>query len=347
VPPSGAEPVKPPYVLLWPDGLDQLAPHLDNVRLPLDLPTILHDIESIRRDSQDIDATLVMTSFLWMVWDGMVLDPRQQPSFGPYFDYLNKSMAPYRYADIRRVADFQNRVFRLYAEAAEIPFIDIAARFPREPRFFVDPIHSTPDGSRMRAWIVFQGLIPIIESRLATGATAHARPLHSDAGGLPAKSPARRLEFAAIRRSCGVPPLDNAPRSPSLPTLRGRIHLEDLTWKRHSTEVEIEWRRGGLHVTSGASPRGRELSTWIDTHGASGATVRVTLRLRSGGVRLIAAQEGQQAGRTLLFVRPGRQEASLRVPLSAHGKLHVTWANACPTGGRSIFRVLGLEIELL
>ncbi len=346
VPPSGAEPVKPAYSLHWPDGLDEFEPQLDYEHLPLDLPTILRDVESIRRDSQDIDASLVMTSFLWMVWDGMVLDPRRQPSFRPYFDYLSKNMATYRYADIRRVADFQNRVYRRYAEAADIPFIDIAATFPRDPRFFVDPIHSTPDGSRLRAWIVFQGLIPIIESRLAAGTTAHARSLYADATRLPAKSPAKRLELAAIRRSCGVQPSEPDPVAPSPPTLRGRIHLEDLAWKQDSTEVQVEWRRGGLEVTSDQRPRGRELSTWIDTRGAREALIRVALQLRSGGVQLQALQEGQQTERTLLFLRPGKQEALLRVPLTGPGRLQVTWANARPNGGRSLFRILEMEVAL-
>jgi hypothetical protein len=53
---------------------------------------ILRDLESIRRDSQALDARLVMTSFLWMVRDGMVLDPRRQPSFRSYFAYLNEGI---------------------------------------------------------------------------------------------------------------------------------------------------------------------------------------------------------------------------------------------------------------
>jgi hypothetical protein len=344
---SGAEPIKPASSLHWPESLDEFEPQLDSVSLPLNLRTILRDIESIRRDSQDIDSRLVMTSFVWMVWDGMLLNARHQPSFQSYFDYLNRKMAPHRYADIRRVADFQNRVYRLYAEAADIPFIDIAAKFPRDPRFFVDPIHNTPDGSRLRAWIVFQGLLPIIESRLAEKATARGRPVHAAASSFPAEGPAKRLDLAEIRQSCGLQPAERTLASPSPRTIRRRIHLKDIAWTRDTREVQTEWRRGGLRVTTGdQKPPGRELSTWIDTHGASEALIRVTLRLRSGGVKLIALHEGQQVERTLLFVRPGTQEARLRVPLPGPGRLRMSWANARPSGGPSVFRILELEVAL-
>jgi hypothetical protein len=254
-------------------------------------------------------------------------------------------MAPYRYADIRRVADFQNRVYRGYAEAADLPFIDLAADFPPEPRYFVDPIHSTPDGSRLRAWLVFQGLVPIVESHLAAGATARVRPLHPAAPQTPAAATTTRLDFAAIRRACAAQPAASAaPPPPARP--RGHVRLAELAWQRHSTEVQHEWRRGGLLVATDETPRGRALSTWVDPRGASEALVSVRLRLRSGSVKLTTLQDGQPAERTLLFLRPGTQEASLRVPLSGPGKLALSWANARPGGGRSIFRILELEVTL-
>jgi hypothetical protein len=80
--------------------------------------------------------------------------------------------------------------------------------------------------------------------------------------------------------------------------------------------------------------------------GASEALVSVRLRLRTGGVALTALQDGQPAQRKLLFLRTGTQEASLRLPLSGAGKLTLSWANASPGGGRSIFRILELEVTL-
>ncbi len=346
VPPSGVEPGKPSYSLSLPDGLDELEPELDAVHLPLDLQTILRDLESIRRDSQDVNASLVMTSFVWMVWDGMILDPRRQPSFSSYFAYLNSSMAPFRYEDIRRMADLQNRVFRRYAQAARIPFIDVAGQLPREPRLFVDPIHNTPEGSRLRAWIIFQGLVPIIESRVLQAEATPERLTSPAVLPVPEKLAARRLELAAVRRSCAVPPTRGPVSPASSFNPRRRIRLEDLAWHRESGAVHLEERRGGLLIRTDETAAGRQASTWIDSHGANEALLRITLRLRSGGVRLGVSEAGRPAERTLLFIRPRKQTAVLHVPLSGRGRLQLTWENARPRGGPSTFRILDLEIGL-
>ena len=48
--------------------------------------------------------------------------------------------------------------------------MDVAAAMPRDPALFVDAIHMTPEGLRLRAWITLQELIPLIEERIASGA---------------------------------------------------------------------------------------------------------------------------------------------------------------------------------
>ncbi len=47
---SAGEPRKPAYRLLWPPGIDEQNPNVDDPHLPLSLPTIVKDLDSIRQD---------------------------------------------------------------------------------------------------------------------------------------------------------------------------------------------------------------------------------------------------------------------------------------------------------
>ena len=132
----------------------------------MNLPTILHDLDTIREDAASEGAELVLASFLWLVKEGMVLDPIRHRSI---FDYLNQGYAPFRYADMERLAAFQNRVFARYAKLHRLAFIDVAKDMPFDPDLYVDAIHNSLAGERVRAWIFFQGLVPIVERHLKDG----------------------------------------------------------------------------------------------------------------------------------------------------------------------------------
>ena len=106
------------------------------------------------------------SSFIWMVRDGMLLDPiRNKMLWG----YLNNRMYPYRYRDIERLAAFQNRVFAKYAAMHGLPFLDVAGRFPHVSglTFSFDP--KKPKGSRVLSVTVGgKPLDPAAIYRLAT-----------------------------------------------------------------------------------------------------------------------------------------------------------------------------------
>ena len=161
---NGAEPPKPPYQLRWPPSVDEARPDPDSPDLPLSLPQVVHDLDDIRATTSAGGATLVMTSFLWMVYDGLVVDPISQATF---LRMLNVQFWPATYADFRRMADFQNRVFRDYADTRHLPFIDVSSQYPRDPALFTDAVHPTIDGDRIRAWIMFQGLVPMLRQSIA------------------------------------------------------------------------------------------------------------------------------------------------------------------------------------
>ena len=161
------EPAKPDYKLAWPKGLDEQDPDIARTDLPINLSTILHDLDSIRTASESVGAELTLASFYWLVKDGMVLDPIRHRAI---FDYLNQGYAPFRYRDLERMAAFENRVFAKYARANKLDFIDVARLTPFDPDLFLDAIHTTYAGERLRAWVFLQGLVPIVERHLKSGA---------------------------------------------------------------------------------------------------------------------------------------------------------------------------------
>jgi hypothetical protein len=165
-PGGGAEWPKPAYKLDWPAGLDEKAPDITRRDLPLELSTILGDLEQIRTDLARIEAELAISSFMWMVRDGMVLDPVRHRYM---LDQLNVSNYPFTYRDLERMAAFQNRVLAAYARAHGLPFLDVAATMPFDPNLFFDAVHKTYPGERMQAWVTFLLLVPLIEQRLASG----------------------------------------------------------------------------------------------------------------------------------------------------------------------------------
>ena len=198
-PASGAEPRKTPLAVDWPADLDERHPPLDDPRLPVQLPQILGDLDRMRADLAAIGGTLMPSSFVWLVDPGLVLDARRD---GYVYRELNERYWPFSYAHMRRFVDFENRTFRAYAQARRLPFNDVDAVYPRDPRLFVDSIHMTPAGVKLKAWIVFQHLVEELDRRLAAGTLPVPDP-----GGRTAHpafpTASRRLEtIAALARQC-------------------------------------------------------------------------------------------------------------------------------------------------
>jgi hypothetical protein len=164
--PEGMEATKPEYHTAWLAKVDEVDPVLDGTDMPEGPSQIVANLDLIRRDLRNTNAELIMTSFVWLVDDGLVLDPVKHQSI---YRYLNVGLYPFRYRDVRRAADFQNRVLAKYAAVRGLDFIDVDKLYPRDPDLFTDPIHQTYGGVRLRAWIVFQQLIPILKRRLESG----------------------------------------------------------------------------------------------------------------------------------------------------------------------------------
>jgi lysophospholipase L1-like esterase len=162
----GKEPLKPGYVLNTSGGIDTDEPDVSRPDLALNLSAVLRDLESIHQQAHKINCQFYLLSFVWLPYDGMVLDPARHKSI---FNYINKFHWPLRYSDFKRLSDFQNAVFKTYASKHDIHFIDLSGSFPRDPDLFIDAVHFNEKGTRLQAWIVLQGLIPEIRKRIERG----------------------------------------------------------------------------------------------------------------------------------------------------------------------------------
>ena len=191
---EGREWPKPDYTIEMPPGLDENDPDITDPRLPLHLDTIVHDFDHMRADLASVGAEFALSSFVWMVKDGLMLNPIRDKYI---LEDLNVVEYPLRYRDLERLASFQNRVFRNYAAAHRLPFIDVARDMPLDPDLFSDAIHNTAGGVRERAWVVLQQLVPLIERHLADG--SWPRTYSTQAPPLPTFTPRR------VAVDCGDP----------------------------------------------------------------------------------------------------------------------------------------------
>jgi len=163
---DGREWPKPEYRLVWPAGVDETDPDLARKDLPVSLSEILADLGRIDATTEAVGGELALASFKWLVADGMVLDPARHRFI---LEYLNFGYAPFRYRDLERLAVFQNRVLEKYAKQHRIDFLDLARIMPSDPDLYIDAIHGTPEGIRLRAWIMLQLLVPVVDRHLADG----------------------------------------------------------------------------------------------------------------------------------------------------------------------------------
>jgi hypothetical protein len=192
-PAGGGEPIRQRSRTVWPAAVDEGDPAIEGrqarTELPINLGTILDDLDAMRSSTEQSGAELVLASFIWLVKDGMVLNPVHHRSI---LDYLSQNYGRFSYHDMARLAAFQNRVFAKYARLNKLAFIDVARLMPFDPDLYIDAIHNTSAGERLRAWIFLQGLVPIVESHLKSG--AWPRTLPASAGPAPPFKP-REISF--------------------------------------------------------------------------------------------------------------------------------------------------------
>ena len=231
------EPVKPAYRLVWPREVNESDPDPDSPHLPLDLPQIAKDLDSIHNDLNSAGARLVVCSFKWFASGGAGLSPTRHASI---YKHLNTYLWPLRYSDIRRLADFQNRFFRNYAAARGIGFADVASAVPDDPDLFADGIHMTEAGDRLRAWIFFQYFVRLLRPLL----DSHQLPRPPASSPLPPP-----LQVTPTEMSAGC----EAPSGP-LTAVPGGLSLEEIRLEYQGSLKRRESFSGGVSARRLARP---------------------------------------------------------------------------------------------
>ena len=196
---SGREPLKPPVPVNWPGDLSETDPPLEDPRLPVQLPIILRDLDDIRASLAATGGSLVLSSFMWLVYPDLVLDRDRDVLV---FRELNERYFPFSYAHMRRFIDFENRAFAKYARVHSLGFNDEASVYPHDPRLFVDSVHFTPAGVKLQAWIAFQSLVPVLERELAAKRLPSVDPGGRTAHPAFTGPPRRLMKLEEIRRAC-------------------------------------------------------------------------------------------------------------------------------------------------
>jgi hypothetical protein len=157
------EPAKPRVALHLPRDIDgKVAP--DEARKDPYFAGLLSRFDRFRAIAASLHATPFVSSERLCVWDGMVL---RNGSNRALYQVLNGPLFwPFSYADLRRMAAVHNGTISAWAAANGVTVVDIDGRMPRRPELCNDAHHDNPLGQQMRAWLIFQAMVPQISHDL-------------------------------------------------------------------------------------------------------------------------------------------------------------------------------------
>lgn len=160
------EPAKPTQSIQLPPGVGPASFDLAQAGSVLQLGAILGDLDAIRTAAAPRGAHVVVVTFCWLARLGLQLD-------GLYgrnaFIQLNRAYWPFQYATIRTLADVQNRGLEAWARDRGVAVIDLASQLPMDERLYIDAIHHSETGVRLKAWLLFCALTKQLEADLASG----------------------------------------------------------------------------------------------------------------------------------------------------------------------------------
>jgi len=173
------EPRKPDLPIVWPAEVNEQAPDIAHKPLPMRLDIALANFDAMRTAVAASGGTLALTSEVAMVEEGLKL---WLPRDRTLFNGLNAVNFPVTYGQARRLMDFQNRLYKKYAAAHNLMFLDKDAVFPRDPQLFADMVHMTLPGLRLQSWMMFQWLVDWVDAEVTAGrlprAMQHPRSAH-------------------------------------------------------------------------------------------------------------------------------------------------------------------------
>lgn len=153
-------------VLRLPVHMSFVNPDISSSALPLDLPAILRDLDTIRAVNDRLNSSLVVCSYAMLASDRVLSEGLK---YAGVYSWWMEQFGAVRLQELALLSIFQNRVFKKYCERHGLKFIDVAKELPRLPEAFNDGVHLNCEGMKYHAWIVLLDLLPFIEEQIRNG----------------------------------------------------------------------------------------------------------------------------------------------------------------------------------
>jgi hypothetical protein len=167
---SLAEPAKPRVVLRLPPVVEGSTVMAEARKHPY-FAAMAGYLDRFRVIAAALHATPLVSTERLCVWDGMVL--RNGSSRGLYQSLNGPLFWPFSYADLRRTLAAHNGEVRAWAAANGVTVVDIDGLLPQRPELCEDAFHDVAVSQQMRAWLIFQALVPLLEHDLANQLVPH------------------------------------------------------------------------------------------------------------------------------------------------------------------------------
>jgi len=140
-------------------------------------PSAEHYQEMLRRLAERVrssGARAVLSSFVVIAHEGLEVSPVQS---SPLFRNIHRDYYPLSAGELARIYAYYNALSRAVASELGVPYVDAAAEFPKDARYFpYDIMHLSPEGNRLLARIFARHLADKVLPAMMSGKVARRAP---------------------------------------------------------------------------------------------------------------------------------------------------------------------------
>lgn len=105
-------------------------------------------VRQIVQESKASGVTIALSSFITVAHEGLEFSPKDRPWV---FNDLYRKWYPFTPGEIAIMYDHYNAAGARIARDENVPYCDVAAQYPKDPYYFGDHIHFTPEGNQLLA----------------------------------------------------------------------------------------------------------------------------------------------------------------------------------------------------
>jgi hypothetical protein len=161
------EPWKPKIQITLPEPLQRVPPDVSGARSIPYWNKRLRDFEEYVNIAKAIGAKPIVSTERWFVPGEEPL--KAQPN-RPLFKSVNGPLFwPLTYKDIKKFLRLNNAIISEWAKLNHLALVDIDAMMPQDPTLYTDGGHDIDFSNKLRAWIVFQTMIPLLREDSLAG----------------------------------------------------------------------------------------------------------------------------------------------------------------------------------